>query len=305
MKKDIDLNLLKVLSVLLEVKNTKKAAEILCLSQPAVSRQLGRLRKHFDDELFIRGAHGLKPTAKAQELAVQLPAAMNMLHSVVSGNPAFDPKRYSGKLSIAINGFIAQWLAPSLIMRINQQAPNVELHILNWEHGSSASLNDGKIHLGINYSPYNLSSQFTQHKIGQDQFVFLCRKDHPLQAETIYIDDFSQYPVASFLIPNWNEEGAVVAQVLKRFNIDVQVPLRTNQLSILLEAVKHTDMITPCSRFTAQSLSDDYRTLEIDPRLTIPYSNMVSIMPHTHRSHPVNIWLEKQICQCIEEITKA
>ncbi|WP_037471790.1 LysR family transcriptional regulator [Shewanella waksmanii] len=303
--KDLDLNLLKVLSMLLEVQSTKKAAERLDLSQPAVSRALGRLREHFSDELFIREAHGLKPTSKAQELAVQLPAAMSMLNNVVSGKPVFEPSQYSGKLSIAVNGFIAQWLAPALIVSINQQAPNVELHILNWEHSSSALLNDGKIHLGINYSPYHLSSHFTQQTIGSDEFVFICRKDHPLKQDTIFIEDFSRYDIASFLIPNWNEDGAIVAQILRRYGIDARVPLRTNQLSILLEAVKHSDMVSPCSRYTAEKLGSEFRTLKIDPKLTVPYSDIASIMAHTHCNHPLHIWLHQQVIDCIAQITSA
>lgn len=40
----LDLNLLKVFTVLLDVRNTRKAAEKLFLSQPGVSRALSRLR---------------------------------------------------------------------------------------------------------------------------------------------------------------------------------------------------------------------------------------------------------------------
>ncbi|AJR08827.1 LysR family transcriptional regulator [Photobacterium gaetbulicola] len=65
---NFDLNLLKVLVVLLQEKNTRKAAERLGISQPAVSRALVKIRSHFDDPLFIRQPRGLKLTPKAQGL---------------------------------------------------------------------------------------------------------------------------------------------------------------------------------------------------------------------------------------------
>ncbi|MBK6280635.1 MAG: LysR family transcriptional regulator [Gammaproteobacteria bacterium] len=44
------------------------AAERLCMSQPAVSNALKRLRISFRDDLFVRTRRGLKPTQRAVEL---------------------------------------------------------------------------------------------------------------------------------------------------------------------------------------------------------------------------------------------
>ncbi|MDG2393409.1 MAG: LysR family transcriptional regulator, partial [Thalassotalea sp.] len=65
----IDLNLLIALSVLLKEQNVSRAAELLFLSQSAMSRTLQRLREVFDDQLFIRASKGITPTVKALEIA--------------------------------------------------------------------------------------------------------------------------------------------------------------------------------------------------------------------------------------------
>ncbi|MCZ8485085.1 LysR family transcriptional regulator [Vibrio lentus] len=44
--KRLDLNLLKVLKVLIKVKNTRKASELLFTSQPSISRSLQKLRDY-------------------------------------------------------------------------------------------------------------------------------------------------------------------------------------------------------------------------------------------------------------------
>jgi DNA-binding transcriptional LysR family regulator len=83
----IDLNLLVSLSVLIKEKNVSRAAEKLFLSQPAMSRILGRLRELFDDPLFYRESNGLQPTAKTLELEEQLDAilfSIDNLDTVVS-----------------------------------------------------------------------------------------------------------------------------------------------------------------------------------------------------------------------------
>ena len=45
-----------------------KAAESQGLTQSAVSKHLGKLRLWFDDELFVRTAQGMQPTAKAMSI---------------------------------------------------------------------------------------------------------------------------------------------------------------------------------------------------------------------------------------------
>ena len=60
--KNIDLNLLIYLDVLLREKNVTRAAEQLGITQPAMSNGLKRLRIIFNDPLLIRSSEGMMPT---------------------------------------------------------------------------------------------------------------------------------------------------------------------------------------------------------------------------------------------------
>lgn len=301
--KQLDLNLLRVLKVLLEVQNTSKAAALLSISQPAVSRALGRLREHFKDELFIRCAYGLVPTSKAELLGARLPEAMDLLIEVVDGAGQFEPESFDGRLTIAVNGFISQWVSPSVIQMLNQKSPNAELNIINWERSTAEQLLDGQIDLGISYFPQNVSKQLLQQRIARDEFIFICRKEHPITEPMISLPHFKRYPLAQQLIPNWNENNNITVQTLKQFGVDAKVQLRSNQLSIILEAIKSTDMIFPCSQFTANLLGDDYKQLRIDPILPTPESDIAIILPNKRRRHPLTSWLQSEIQACIASTT--
>lgn len=63
--RQMDLNLLKTLDVLLDERNVTRAAQRLALTQPAVSGMLTRLRDSFDDPLFVRTQRGIVPTLRA------------------------------------------------------------------------------------------------------------------------------------------------------------------------------------------------------------------------------------------------
>ena len=66
--KNIDLNLLVYLDVLLLKQNVTRAAESLGISQPAMSNGLQRLRKLFSDPLLVRTSNGMTPTERALQL---------------------------------------------------------------------------------------------------------------------------------------------------------------------------------------------------------------------------------------------
>jgi DNA-binding transcriptional LysR family regulator len=85
-----DLTLLVVLDALLEERSVTRAAVRLAVTQPTVSGMLVRLRKLFDDPLFVRTQRGLLPTPRAQALAPSLRQWLAEACTLVVG-AAFDP----------------------------------------------------------------------------------------------------------------------------------------------------------------------------------------------------------------------
>ena len=65
----LDLNLLVALDALLTERSITVAAERICLSQPATSGALSRLREFFDDELLVRVGSKMQPTPLGESLA--------------------------------------------------------------------------------------------------------------------------------------------------------------------------------------------------------------------------------------------
>jgi DNA-binding transcriptional LysR family regulator len=51
---ELDLHHLRVFDVLLRERSLTKAARVLGVAQPALSKTLARLRRYFDDPLFVR-----------------------------------------------------------------------------------------------------------------------------------------------------------------------------------------------------------------------------------------------------------
>ena len=88
----VDLNLLVVLDTLLRVQSVSRAAEALDLSQPAVSFALARLRKMFDDPLFVRASRSMQPTPRVLQLARPLQSVLDSIKNDMLQPPRFDPR---------------------------------------------------------------------------------------------------------------------------------------------------------------------------------------------------------------------
>src|SRR5438270_10868901 len=70
----MDFDLLRAFAHLHHERHLTRAARRAGLSQPAMSRALGRLRELFGDPLFVRTPRGMLPTPRADALAPQLDA---------------------------------------------------------------------------------------------------------------------------------------------------------------------------------------------------------------------------------------
>jgi DNA-binding transcriptional LysR family regulator len=127
----IDLNLLRVLDVLLEERSATRTGARLGLSQSAVSHALGRLRHMVGDDLFVRGPEGMRPTPRALELGPQVHAALGQLHAALAP-AAFDPETSVRRFTVAAGAYACAVLAPTLVARMSQLAPGVELAIAEY-----------------------------------------------------------------------------------------------------------------------------------------------------------------------------
>lgn len=236
-----DLNLLKTLLVLLQEKNTHRAAERLNTSQPAVSRTLAKIRKEFDDSLFIRQSRGLKLTPKAEELAKQLPKIFDHLESTLLGSQ-FSPQMLTGQLKIAMNGFIIESHGYQICQAISQEAPDVEIELHSFSAKTTAELISGELDFAISFYPLEISKELRQVPIGKLTFGAICRAAHPLANQAVKLQNIFKYDLAGLIIPEFNEKSMIALQLSVSENTH-RTKFRSQQVNPILKAVSESDML--------------------------------------------------------------
>ncbi|EIX2914916.1 LysR family transcriptional regulator, partial [Salmonella enterica] len=107
----MDMNLLKVLYVLLETSSTGKTAQKLALSPSAVSHALMRLRDVLNDPLFRREGNRQIPTPYAQALRDKLAPVFVSLNEELFGDKENGSRCFRVVLPPALNALLTPVLA--------------------------------------------------------------------------------------------------------------------------------------------------------------------------------------------------
>ncbi|WP_133152461.1 LysR family transcriptional regulator, partial [Vibrio sp. 10N.261.52.A1] len=123
--KNLDLNLLKLFSVVYQQRNLKKSSELLFISPPAVSQNINKLRDHFEDELFVKTPKGFDTTPYADSLFLALSPALTQLSNAVNTHGEFKPSELDGTITVDMGQQIIPWLSPMMFTEISEHCPNV------------------------------------------------------------------------------------------------------------------------------------------------------------------------------------
>lgn len=176
----LDLNLLVVFHQLLLHKRVSAVAELLGMSQPAVSSALGRLRSSLGDELFLRTQRGMEPTPYALQLAEPVAMALDGLQQALNVRAAFDPASSARNFTIAMTDVGEMYFLPVLIDALAKAAPGVTLQVVSVTQASlKEDMATGRIDLAMGLLP-QLQAGYFQQALFRQKYICLMRKAHPL-----------------------------------------------------------------------------------------------------------------------------
>ncbi|MHC5908370.1 LysR family transcriptional regulator [Streptomyces sp. S6] len=175
---DVDLNLLLALDVLLEEQSVQGAARRLHLSEPAMSRTLGRIRKALGDPVLVRAGRRMVPTPRA--LAVRAEVSVVVERARALFTPAeSDLRTVTRTFSILGHDAIAAAHGPALLARAATDAPGIRLRFLNESHLDAPFLREGSADLEVGVIDTTAPEIHTE-LLAEDRMMGVARAGHPL-----------------------------------------------------------------------------------------------------------------------------
>lgn len=175
-----DLNLLMTLDALLSEGSVAGAARRLGLSPSAMSRALQRLRDSTGDPLLVRSGRGLVPTPRAVALREQVSELLPRALQALSPAPALDLGKENRTFTLLCSDGFVENFGPSLLMRLNREAPGIRLNFLPKVRRDNSYLRDGTADLETGVIGKGTAQELHARALFRDHFVGVAREEHPL-----------------------------------------------------------------------------------------------------------------------------
>jgi DNA-binding transcriptional LysR family regulator len=299
----LDLNLLPVIVALHEHRNVSRAARALGMSQPAVSTALGKLRRAFDDPLYVKTSRGMEPTPRAESLVAPTLDALNRLNKDVFADVAFKPETTKDTFTLALSDVGEMVFLPKILDTLTKLAPLASIRSVTpplpeLEQG----LERGDIDLAIGYFPDLKRGNIFQKRLVTHTYVCLLRADHPIRGEELTLKQFLALNHAVVRSESRGQE--VFENFLTKKRIHRRVVLRTPHFMSVPMVVARSDLVVtvphPLGMYFA-SLAANLKIVK--PGIAIPRIDLKQYWHRRFHQDPKNRWLRGLVAELFNDET--
>lgn len=244
----IDLNLLVLFEVVLAEQHVGKAAERLHLSPSAVSHGLGRLRRLFNDPLFLRTPKGVVPTERAAQLAAPIADILARVSSVVATAEPFDLSKSKRRFTIGAPDAVSAVVLPPLLAALRRAAPSINIatrqllpspaEVQPWQ-SALADLDARAVDVAL-VPIQEIPARFTQHVLYDEEFIIAARSGHSY-LKSPSLKRFCE--MKHVLVSSTGDAHGFIDQVLAERGLRRRIELTVPNFMMALALIAETDLI--------------------------------------------------------------
>jgi DNA-binding transcriptional LysR family regulator len=299
----LDLNLLRVFDAVMAEGSLTRAAERLAMTQPAASHALKRLHVAVGEDLLLRTAFGMRPTARAEALWPQVRAALAQLQGALSPR-TFDPRRDNASFNIAMADATAAMLLPQLISAIEAEQALANFRVLPLTTRDPRRLvEDGDADLAVGYFPTAIAAIVAQgedaalhhRQLYATEYVCVMRRDHPLADQELTLDTFVD--AHHLLVSFSGRPHGFVDQALAALGRQRRIVLTVNQFATAGSVVAKSDLLTVLPLEFLPVTGTEHRLIQKPLPLSLA-SVTVEMMWHLRKDDdPAHRWLRERLME--------
>lgn len=254
--RDLDLNLLRALEALLVTESVTGAARRIGVGQPAVSKQLEKLRAVLGDPLLVRQGRRLVLTARARALVPVVGDAVAALGRTLAPAEAFDPGSARGVLHLALNDEAAALLLAPTMEELARTAPGLDVRVRALGRDLPAELDAGQTDLAVipdlrGVRGFDLPDleRFVMKRLGVDPFVSVSRRRRRFTRRS--------WLTASHVVtaPLGEREGSVMDAALAASGEARRVALTVPSFTQAVLVAARTELVATVPRAVARAVA--------------------------------------------------
>jgi DNA-binding transcriptional LysR family regulator len=293
----LDFNLLNALDALLEEGSVAGAATRMHLSQPAMSRTLGRIREVTGDQIMVRAGHRMEPTTYAASIREQVHAVVRQTRELLTPSREVDIASLQRTFTIRCNEVVATAIGARLITRVQSLAPGVRLRILAETSLDTNDLQQGRVDLELN-AGVPAAADLRHEVIHQDRMSIAVHPKHPWTKGRFTAKRFSQGQ--HVIVSRRGRLRDAVDAKLEALGLRRQVLAALPTSTAALSFVRDCESAVTIPELMCRPMVDLFRLrllrlpLDLDP---IP---LMSTWHLRYDRDPTHIWIRTQVRDVIQ-----
>lgn len=301
-----DLNLIRVLYVLLEERNVTHAAERLCVSQPAMSGALQRLREYFKDQLLVRAGREMELTPLARSLIEPVRELLLSIRETLDTRPRFDARTTKRAFSLAMSDYAALVLMPRVLKRLAEKAPYISCHVEPLIETTFAKLSSNDVELCVGSDNWRLygnlepKGEIRSSPLFTDEFVCVVDRDNPLVGDTLSAEHYKQMPHAAVRLCRGFSSVVEHAWTLADLNLNIMATAPS--FSTLMFMVPGTPLIATTQARLARILAQSLPLKQVPCPIPMPRLTEVLIWHARNDFDPGHDFLRAIIVEAASQI---
>jgi len=229
-----DLNLLRVFYQVAKNEQISKAAEILNVSQPAISQHIKTLEDQIGFKLFSRSKKGVKLTQEAEEI---LTYCKNIFAQVESINHTLQniSSLDTGTLRIGASDTICKYYLIDKLKTFEELYPKIRYRVTNCTTNESLTLlKNNDVDIAFVHTPVT-NQNFTFRPCLTLEDYFVCSKDFDC-SQIKELSDLTKY--RTLLLEKSSHSRKSLDSNLLRYNVELRPKFELASLDLLIEFAK-------------------------------------------------------------------
>ena len=229
-----DLNLLRVFYHVAKTEQISKAAEILNVSQPAISQQIKSLEDQIGFKLFSRSKKGVKLTQEAEEIFTyckNIFAQVESINHTLQNISSLD----TGTLRIGASDTICKYYLIDKLKTFEELYPKIRYRVTNCTTTESLTLlKNNDVDIAFVHTPVT-NQNFTFRPCLTLEDYFVCSKDFDC-SQIKELSDLTKY--RTLLLEKSSHSRKSLDSNLLRYNVELRPKFELASLDLLIEFAK-------------------------------------------------------------------
>lgn len=292
----LDLNLLLALDVLLDEESVSGAAHRLHLSEPAMSRTLGRIRKALGDPVLVRAGRRMVPTPHALAVRAEVSAVVERARALFAGPGAADLRTVSRTLTVLGSDVIAAAYGPALFARAAAEAPGVRIRFLGESHVDAPVLREGTADLEVGVID-TVAPEVRIERLHDDRMLGVVRPGHPLLRGELTPERFAA--ADHITVSRKGRLHGPLDAALAEMGLERRVVGSVGTYPSSLFVLLRTDLVGLVTSW-ARPLTDTLGLVTFDVPLDLPPLRLAIAWHPRHDADPAHAWLRGCVRDLLE-----